>query len=54
MSIHAVLIEFTESTCCREKGDRMWTSEHLAKTYVRRKIAKIIRRRKPKRIHAQA
>lgn len=46
MNHHAVLVEFTDSTCCREKGDRMWTSEHLAKTYVRRKIAKVIKVKK--------
>ena len=45
--IKAVLIEFTRSTCCQKKGDRMWTSNHLADIYVkRRKIAKIIRFKK--------
>lgn len=45
--IQAVLIEFTRSTCCRKKGDRMWTSKHLADIYIkRRKIAKMIRMKK--------
>jgi hypothetical protein len=40
-----VLIEYTRSTCCRKKGEKMWTSAHLAKVYVRRGIAKIIKRK---------
>lgn len=44
MAIQAVLIEFTKSTCCRKKGEKMWTSHHLADVYVkRRKIAKVIK-----------
>lgn len=53
MAIQAVLVEFTRSTCCRNKGDRKWVSNHLAKAYVNRRIAKIIKRKKPKVINAK-